>query len=439
MSRCENYSDFDVVIVGAGVTGATIACLLVARRLVAPGKVAVIGGNLAAGRKATADIPGAAPVDAGWGLRVYALNRASERLLRQCEVWDNLPGSRRYPYEHMCVWAEDNEPMARGALNFDAAYLGEPNLGHIVEGDALQRQCLQSARAAGVVLIEAAISGLAMTDPGARVNLSDGRELRGRLLVAADGAESKTRELLGIDCAGHGYHQDALVAHVRTARPHRNTAWQRFLRSGPLAFLPLPDGRSSIVWSVAKTEAAQLRSLDSAAFGAALTVASGGVLGVCELTTPVASFPLKLQYALDYARPRAVLVGDAAHTVHPLAGQGLNMGLMDCAVLADVLASAGGVPEWGDYRLLRRYQRWRKSENLLAAGAFDGLERLFSSERSFQVSLAAVGFDMLDGAPLVKNWLVRRALGLSGDLPGIDLQPVDLSGANEIVLRKSAQ
>ncbi len=439
MNRGENNSDFEVLIVGAGVTGATMACLLVARRLVAPGRVAVITGNLPTDNPAAAE----APADAGWGLRVFALNRASERLLRVCGVWNPLASSRRFPYERMCVWARDSEPMARGSLNFDAAYLGEPNLGHIVEGDALQRQCLQSARAAGVVSIEAAISGLAMSDAGARVNLSDGRELRGRLLVVADGAESKTRELLGIDCAGHGYHQDALVAHVRTVRPHRNTAWQRFLRSGPLAFLPLPDGRSSIVWSVAKSEAAHLRSLDGAAFGAALTSASGGALGACELTTPVASFPLKLQYALDYARPRAVLVGDAAHTVHPLAGQGLNMGLMDCAVLADILGSAGGVSlggdPGGDYRLLRRYQRSRKSENLLAAGAFDALERLFCSELSFQTGLAAVGLGIVDVSPFVKNWLARRALGLSGGLPGIDLQPVDLGGANEIVLRKSAQ
>ena len=213
----------------------------------------------------------------------------------------------------------------------------------------------------------------------AQVGLADGRELDAKLLIAADGAASKTRELLGIETAGHAYHQDALVAHVRTAEPHRATAWQRFLATGPLAFLPLPDGRSSIVWSVERAEADRLRALDAAGFGAALLAASAGVLGDVELVTSVASYPLQLQYALAYARPRAVLLGDAAHAMHPLAGQGLNLGLLDCASLAEELGEAGDPDLLGDYRLLRRYERRRKSENLLAATALDGLQRLFAS------------------------------------------------------------
>ena len=191
--------------------------------------------------------------------------------------------------------------------------------------------------------------------------------------------ESKTRELLGIETAGHAYHQDALVAHVTTSRPHASTAWQRFLPGGPVAFLPLNDGRSSIVWSVARPQAATLRAMDADAFGEALTAASGEALGRCTLTTPLASFPLNLQYALQYALPRAVLLGDAAHVVHPLAGQGLNLGLLDCGALAQVLGEAGLPENFGDYRYLRRYERWRRSENLKAAAALDGLQRLFSA------------------------------------------------------------
>src|SRR6202034_3954803 len=264
---------------------------------------------------------------------------------------------------------------------------------------------------------EGGLVGTAADDARITVVLSDGRELSSQLLIAADGPKSKTRELLGIEPAGHAYHQDALVAHVRTAKPHCNTAWQRFLGTGPLAFLPLPDGRSSIVWSAALSEAARLRALDVAAFGAALSAASGEVLGNCELSAPPATFPLKLQYALEYVRPRAVLLGDAAHVVHPLAGQGVNLGLLDCAALADVLAAEGGRGYFGEHKLLRRYERWRRSENLLAAGALDGLERLFSATDPLSAGLRAAGLSAVGKMPLVKRRMAQRALGLTGDLP----------------------
>jgi 2-octaprenylphenol hydroxylase len=399
--------DFDVIIVGAGVIGASMASLLMARKLSSPGRVAIIADRFAA----------AAPADADWDLRVFALSRASERLLKTCGVWDSLPAGRVFAYERMCVWDARGEPRGKSSLSFDSAEIGEPNLGFIVDGRALQWQCLQAARTAGAVLLEAGLASIAATDADTSISLSDGRTLRSQLVIAADGPESKTRELLGIETAGHSYRQDALVAHVRTAKSHGNTAWQRFLREGPLAFLPLPDGRSSIVWSSALAEAARLRALDPGAFGAALTAASGAVLGDCELSTPLASFPLKLQYALEYARPRAVLLGDAAHVVHPLAGQGLNLGLLDCAALADVLGQAGGAGYFGEHRLLRRYERWRRSENLLAAGALDGLERLFSNADPLSGALRSLGLGAADKLPFVKRSLARRALGLTGDLP----------------------
>jgi 2-octaprenylphenol hydroxylase len=285
-----------------------------------------------------------------------------------------------------------------------------------VDGRLLQWQCLQAARAAGAVAFEAEAAHIEI-DAQVAMSLSDGRELRGQLLIAADGLKSQTRALLGIETAGHTYHQDALVAHVRTAKSHRNTAWQRFLPSGPLAFLPLPDGRSSIVWSVALPEAARLRGLDPTAFNAALTAASGEVLGNCELTTATMSFPLQLQYALDYVRPRAVLLGDAAHVVHPLAGQGLNLGLLDCAALAEVLGQGGAGACFGEHLLLRRYERWRRSENLLAAGALDALERLFSNADPLSRGLRAAGLRAVDKTPFLKRRLAQRALGVSGDVP----------------------
>jgi 2-polyprenylphenol 6-hydroxylase len=398
--------DFDVIIVGAGVVGTVMAALLVARKLCAPGRVAIIADRFAA----------EAPAGADWDLRVFALSRASERLLKACGVWKSLPAQRVFAYERMCVWDAGGEPQGKGSLSFDCAEIGEPNLGYIVEGRALQWQCLQGARSAGAVLLEAGLAAIVTAETDVSIRLSDGRELRSQLLIAADGPESKTRALLGIETAGHTYHQDALVAHMRTAKPHRSTAWQRFLGTGPLAFLPLPDGRSSIVWSTSLPEAARLLALGPEAFGAAVTAASGGVLGDCELSTPVVSFPLKLQYALEYVRPRAALLGDAAHVVHPLAGQGLNLGLLDCASLIEVLGDAGGA-FFGEHRLLRRYERWRRSENELAAIALDGLERLFSNADPVSAGLRAAGLSAVGKVPFVKRRLAQRALGLVGDIP----------------------
>ena len=356
--------DFDVLIVGAGVVGATMASLLVARKLAAPGRVAIVAERFA---------PAYPMPESEWDLRVFALSRASQRLLKVSGAWANLPSDKMAAYERMRVWDARGEPRGRGSLGFDCAELGEPNLGFIVEGRALQHQTLRAAVAAGVVCIEAAVAGVAVGESGVRVSLGDGRELGSQLLIAADGTASRTRE-------------------------------------------PLPDGRSSIVWSMARAEAARLRALDAAAFGAALTSASGEVLGCCELTTPVASFPLKLQYALDYVGPRAVLLGDAAHAVHPLAGQGLNLGLLDCAALTEVLSEGGAAGFFGEHKLLRRYERSRRSENLLAAAALDGLERLFSGDDPLRMRMAGLG--LVDRVPFIKRQLAERALGLTGDLPG---------------------
>jgi 2-octaprenylphenol hydroxylase len=411
--------DFDVIIVGGGVIGAVMASLLLARKLCGSGRVALVAHDGGAGAGPASAGPGAGSAGPGadWGLRVFALSRASQRLLELTGVWQTLPAQRVSPYERMCVWDAGGEPGGSGSLTFDCAEIGEPNLGCIVDGRALQECSLQAARAAGAVIIEANVQEIAQSDAEVRVRLNDGRDFAAKLLIAADGTESKTRGLLGIDSAGHAYHQDALVAHVRTGQPHRNTAWQRFLATGPLAFLPLSDGRSSIVWSVARAEAARLGKLGAAEFAVVLTAASGAVLGDVELASPVASFPLKLQYAVDYARPRAVLLGDAAHAVHPLAGQGLNLGLLDCAALAEVLGTAGDPKLLGEYRLLRRYERWRKSENLLAATAFDALERLFSNPNSGVARLRAAGLDAVGKLPLLKRQFARRALGLHGDVP----------------------
>jgi len=409
--------DFDVLIVGAGAVGSVMAALLLARKQASPGRVAIIAerAGLAAGAAAAHAQAGVGAED--WDLRVFALSRASQRLLQSCGAWQLLPPERVFAYERMVVWDAGGAAHGAGSLTFDCAEIGEPNLGFIVDGRALNEACRRAAALAGAVGIEASVRSVALGSTFARIGLADGRELDGKLLIAADGAASKTRELLGIETAGHAYHQDALVAHVRTAEPHGASAWQRFLPAGPLAFLPLPDGRSSIVWSVGRAEAQRLRALDATGFAAALRSASAAVLGDVELTTRVASYPLHLQYALDYARPRAVLLGDAAHTIHPLAGQGLNLGFLDCASLAEELGEARDPDLLGDYRLLRRYERRRKSENLLAATALDGLERLFAAPDPIAGPLRRYGLEAVGKLPFIKRRLAERALGLAGDVP----------------------
>jgi 2-polyprenylphenol 6-hydroxylase len=402
--------DFDVVIVGGGIVGSVMASLLAARGLCEPGRVAILSDR---------PMPGtASPSEADWDLRVFALSRASERLLKLCGIWQALPPQRLFAYQRMCVWDASGSPTGLGSISFDCADLGEPNLGFIVDGRVLQERSAESARACGTVIIEAAVRAIAVGEAGVAIELQDGRSVGCKLVVGADGADSMVRRLLGIETAGHAYHQDALVGHVRTVKPHAGTAWQRFLPTGPLAFLPLPDGRSSIVWSAARAEAARLTALDRPAFDAALDEASGGVLGGVELTTPLARYPLKLQYALSYVRERAALLGDAAHAVHPLAGQGLNLGLLDCATLAEVLGEAAGRDRFGEHRLLRRYERRRKSENLLAATAFDGLERLFASSNPVLARLRAEGLRRVGNVGFVKRQFARQAMGLAGDVPG---------------------
>jgi 2-octaprenylphenol hydroxylase len=407
--------DFDVLVIGAGVIGATMAALLGARRLVGPGRVALLAERLSVDAAA---IPMDAAAADDWDLRVFALSRASQRLLRLCGTWQRLPQARSFPYERMCVWDASGAATGAGSMTFDCAEIGEPNLGFIVEGRALASSSLKSAAAAGAVFIEGSVQSLRVDERQARIRLDDGRDLAAKLVIVADGIASKSRELLGIETAGHAYDQDALVAHVRTAEPHQSTAWQRFLATGPLALLPLPDGRCSIVWSVAREEARRLRSLDAGAFAAALETASDAALGGIELTTEVASFPLQLKVALDYVRTRAVLLGDAGHAVHPLAGQGLNLGLLDCASLAEALEPARGDAELlGEPRLLRRYERRRKSENLLAATALDALERLFASSNPLIERLRVAGLGAVGRLPVLKRELALRALGLSGDVP----------------------
>jgi 2-octaprenylphenol hydroxylase len=257
-------------------------------------------------------------------------------------------------------------------------------------------------------------------DEAVRLELNNGEVLQTRLLVGADGARSWVREQCGIAVTSTDYHQRAVVATVRTEQPHRDTAWQRFLPGGPLAFLPLPEGYCSIVWSTTPEHADALLAMDETAFCAALTDAFAARLGKVQSAVGRAAFPLSAQHAGRYVQPRIALVGDAAHTIHPLAGQGVNLGFADSAALAEVLIAAlQKRQDIGSLGVLRRYERWRKGENLLMLEVMTGFQKLFGSELTAVRQARNLGLNLVQRLMPVKNLIIRRAMGLQGDLPAL--------------------
>jgi 2-octaprenylphenol hydroxylase len=300
---------------------------------------------------------------------------------------------------------------------FDAAEMGERDLGVIVENAVLQAALLRTARRAGIALVESEVTDLAQ-ERSCAVLRTPGDEVRARLVIGADGAQSRIRALAGLGASRADYGQTALVAMVTTARPHAHTAWQRFLGDGTLAFLPLPDGRSSIVWSLPTARAEKLLVATPAEFEDQLEADFDGALGKIGLDSERLKFPLWRLSAEHYVTTRVALVGDAAHVVHPLAGQGANLGLLDAAALADVIGT--GIAEREDIgaeRILRRYERWRRSENELMSGAIDAFDRLLARGAGPVAGLAQRGMPMVNRSPLAKRMFIERAMGLAGDLP----------------------
>lgn len=400
--------DFDILIVGGGMVGAGLAALLGAHAPTASWRVAVLEPR-----------PLLRPDPAEpWDLRVSALSRASQQLLGLAGAWPAVAARGASPYRSMVVWDERGEPGGADALRFDAADLGEPDLGHIVENRSVQAALLERAVAHGATVLRVGVESLAAGAAAATVTTADGRKLSAALVVAADGGDSTVRRLAGIATRGWDYRQEAVVAHLATSRPHGDTAWQRFLAAGPLALLPLADGGVSLVWSTTPQQAGELAGLDDGAFGARVTEASAGVLGALVPRSARARFPLRLLHALAYSAPRVVLAGDAAHSVHPLAGQGVNLGFLDCAALAQLLGEAAGQgADPGEPALLRRYERWRKAEDVPAMLLMDGLQRLFGSDDPLLSRARRAGLGLVNRAPPLKRAIMLHALGLAGDVP----------------------
>jgi 2-octaprenylphenol hydroxylase len=392
-----------VLVAGAGVVGLATAALLATGRCAERLRVLVLDARPVPRFRAD-------ELDA----RVYALSRASQQILEQVGVWRRVVATRAAPYRRMRVW-EGADPYGPSALDFDSADIGEPDLGHIVE-DSLLRTVLADALAAAPqaqLVSGAEIAALDTQEGEIGVALGNGGRLRGSVLLAADGSDSAVRRLLDLPVAGRRYEQTAVVTHVTSAQPHLDTAWQRFLPGGPLALLPLADGRSSIVWSLPTPAAERLLAAGEGEFLAELAAASAGVIGELAACSRRVAFPLQALHAQKYTAPRVALLGDAAHTVHPLAGQGMNLGLLDAAAAAAVVEDALLAGEdAGDLKVLRRYERERKGDNLAMLAAFDGLSRLFGLP-GWAAPLRGIGMRAVEAAHPVKRLLMRKALGLS--------------------------
>jgi 2-octaprenyl-3-methyl-6-methoxy-1,4-benzoquinol hydroxylase len=385
----------DVAVVGGGVVGA--ACAL-----------ALAGLDLDVTLLEAAQPP-------RWSrehpdLRVFAFAPDNAALLDTFGAWREVLGTRAQPYRRMRVW----DAAGGGELAFDADAVGRGELGWIVENGLLLDRLWSALSRAGVdVRVPARVEALEQDDDGVRLRLDDGSRVDARVAVAADGAESTLRRLAGGEVSRHDYGQRGVVAYIETQHPHEDTAWQRFLPTGPLAVLPFAQGRSSIVWTLPDARAAEVLALDDDAFARELTRAFDARLGSMRAASRRAAFPLRRQLAPSCVLGRVLVVGDAAHVVHPLAGQGVNLGLRDVIALRDAIAaSQARRADWASPQRLARWGRGRTSENALAAHAFDGINRLFSSDGMHRSVLRGPLLGLAGRLPPLTDALWRRAAGV---------------------------
>ncbi|CAD7723496.1 2-octaprenylphenol hydroxylase [Xanthomonas hydrangeae] len=384
----------DALIVGGGVVGVACALALADAGL----SVALVEGREPA--RWRAEQP---------DLRVYAFAADNAALLESLGVWKAVRAARVQPYRRMRVW----DAGGGGELSFDADTLGREQLGWIVEHALLVDRLWAAVHAAGIAVhCPARVTELEQDASSVRLRLDDGSRLEAAIAIAADGAASTLRELTGLPVARHAYAQRGVVAFVETDQPHQSTAWQRFLTTGPLAFLPFADGRSSIVWTLPDAEAERVLALDDADFARELTQAFAARLGDVRAVSARAAFPLQRQLVEQYVSGRVLTLGDAAHVVHPLAGQGVNLGLRDVAALRDEVRNAlAKRVDWAAPHRLQRWARTRRSENTVAAYGFDAINTVFSNDEMHLTLLRGAVLGAAGKLPPLVDLLWKRASG----------------------------
>ncbi|MDT3294765.1 FAD-dependent monooxygenase [Shewanella sp. SP2S2-6] len=392
---------YDIAIVGGGMVGLATAIGLAQANL----NIVVID---------------AGHTDAVVGeprLRVSAINKASQRLLENLGAWTYLDTSRATPYQKMAVWDKDGF----GKIAFDANSISETSLGAIIENDAISFALAKRvAEFDNITHIEnQRLERIAFGEREAWLTLANGDNVSAALVIAADGANSWVREQCKIPLTFWDYGHHAIVATIRTEMPHLATARQVFLKDGPLAFLPLyEDNLCSIVWSVPPERANELLAMDKVQFERNLTAAFDGRLGICQLESERQAFPLRMRYARHFARHRLVLAGDAAHTIHPLAGQGVNLGFLDAASIIEVISElqqAG--KDIGDYAELRALERWRKADAMEMIAAMEGFKRLFEGTNPLKKAIRDLGLNLVDNVAGLKTVFIQQAMGNKSALP----------------------
>lgn len=395
---------FDIVIVGAGMVGLTLANLLAQSERHDALNILLID----AGKKP------AFAADRDVSLRVSAIASGSTELLARIGVWDDIVNTRACPYRNMRVWDAPGNVEGPETLCFDAAEFAVPQLGFIVENVLIQGALLKHLESSAVtVRFETPITSLNKVGDRYEVELAGGELLASDLLIGADGAASFVRTSAAIGITAWQYSQTAFVTHLQPEKSHRNTAWQRFLKTGPIGLLPLIDGRVSTVWSTTAAQAAAALDASDEQLQVMLTNATDNVLGKLTPSGPRGSFPLKAQHADQYVLPGLALVGDAAHAVHPLAGQGANLGLADAETLASVITAALAANENpGDLPTLRKYERARKGANQTMLHFIDGLNRLFSNDSTSLARLRGTGMRLFNRSGPIRERAVQVALGI---------------------------
>lgn len=386
------HHTFDVAVVGGGLVGKTAALALTQSGY----KTALL---------AQAATP--RPANLAFDTRVYALSSSSQALLERLRVWKALDHGRLAPVYDMRVYGD-----AQAELHFSAYQASVPQLAWIAESSMIETSLDAALRfQPNLTWFDARAQGLDVRDEAAMLTLSSGQVLEASLIVGADGAHSWVRSQMGAKVERRDYRQTGVVANFKASLPHRETAYQWFHEGEVVALLPLPDGHVSLVWSAHTAHADDLLAYDPARLAAEVERVSHGKVGSLECVTPAAGFPLALQTVDKLIAPRVVLVGDAAHLIHPLAGQGMNLGLRDVAALADAIAHKESFRDLGDTVLLRRYERSRREDIRALMVATDGLQRLFAVPGSFAKAVRNAGMAFVGAQPLVKRLLVSAALG----------------------------